>query len=81
MRPQVPFPPDIDFGCFASQCCRPIEFSQELHFPALPLGVPGASDRAAFVRNEMVDQLCHLETMFLRGSTAIFLPMQASSRA
>ena len=82
VRPQVPFPPDIDFGCLAVQCCRSIGFSQELLSPALCRLVCLVHQTAlAFVRNVMVNQLCHLDTLFLRGSTAIFLPMQASSRA
>ena len=82
MRPQIPFPPDTHVGCFAPQCCRSIGFSQELLSPALCRLVCLVHQTApAFVRNVMVNQRCHLETLLLRGSTAIVLPMQASSRA
>ena len=49
MRPQIPFPPDTHVGCFAAQCCRSIGVLPRTPFPRfLPLGVPGASDRASF---------------------------------
>jgi hypothetical protein len=34
MRPRVPIPPDIDFGCFAAQCHRPIGFAALTARPA-----------------------------------------------
>ena len=82
MRPQIPFPPDTHVGCFAAQCCRSIGVLPRTPFPALCRLVCLVHQTApAFVRNVMVNQRCHLETLLLRGSTAIVLPMQASSRA